>query len=94
MATLEEKIKYVLEVSNRLVSNDAADADEEPVSCELRLSWNDSLVCVTVVNDDEVLASEEAIGGVEAALDLLIRNVLDLLSARMELDLEIRNKAP
>jgi hypothetical protein len=98
MATLEEKIKYVLEVSNRLISNDVTydeeDEEEEPDTCELAITWNGSRVCVAIVHDQEVVACEEAIGTVEAATDLLIRNVLDLLSTRMELDLQIRNKAP
>ena len=93
MATLEEKIKYALEVSNRLVSNDVAE-DEETAESELRLVWSDSLVCVSIVSDDEVIASEEAIGGIDNAIDLLIQSVLGLLSSRMERDLEIRNKAP
>jgi hypothetical protein len=93
MATLETKIKYILEAANRLVSNDAADEDEDEC-CELRVTWDDSRVCVSVVNDSEVIAEEEAIGGLEAGLDLLIRNLLDLLSNRMSLDLEIRNKVP
>ena len=93
MATLEEKIKYALEVSDRLVSNDVAE-DEAAAESELRLIWSDSLVCVSIVSDEEVIASEEAIGGIDTAIDMLIQNVLGLLSSRMERDLEIRNKAP
>jgi hypothetical protein len=56
MATLEQKIKYVLEVSDRLVCNDA-DSEIE-ICCVLLLTWDESLVTVSIICEEESIANE------------------------------------